>query len=397
MMYPKPKSAPGRMAQSKLAKNRTNATKEMEAWARKTDDVGTSQCSRMSGQLTDNVTEERMLRAKLWELSKERYKFLAQNAYEQKVFTDRMQRKSSQLLRRASSAAPSTCSQAGGDTGRTRAKQRWNNARQALLHRLDPTRRRGGSKGGARSDPEGWTEDGGESGERREGEGEKKDGARRKGSAKGGNGRNRRTPPATPITPTSRPGSVGGGTGQTLVPLQSAAGDREEGGVGKPPQSPLLPPTGTNPRNVKFDHSSSKPAVRQSPAESRGLSPRRIPPSSPFTSRPPSASAASSAPNSAGSQRSRLAGPSPLLLLQGRSGLMTGRYGMKLESKTADPRYQLLEKSLSPLQKRRSQGDVSSIVRSFDSLHLPPRRRNEAKPKIELKAVEYMEQQGFLF
>ena len=76
MMYPKPKSAPGRFVQSKFVKNRTNAMKEIEAWVKKDDDRGGSahEASRMSGQLTDNVTEERMLRAKLWELSKERYK-----------------------------------------------------------------------------------------------------------------------------------------------------------------------------------------------------------------------------------------------------------------------------------------------------------------------------------
>ena len=76
MMYPKPKSAPGRFMQSKFVKNRTNAMKEIEAWVKKDDErSGTAhEASRMSGQLTDNVTEERMLRAKLWELSKERYK-----------------------------------------------------------------------------------------------------------------------------------------------------------------------------------------------------------------------------------------------------------------------------------------------------------------------------------
>nr|KAG5707673.1 hypothetical protein BaRGS_003248 [Batillaria attramentaria] len=139
MMYPKPKSAPPRIVQSKFVKNKTNAMKEIEAWVKKDDDpLSSHEASRMSGQLTDNVTEERMLRSKLWELSKERYKFLAQNAYEKKMFQDRIQRKSSALLRRASSS--STVDRQPEGEGVSRAKQRWKNARLALLDRLDPTK-----------------------------------------------------------------------------------------------------------------------------------------------------------------------------------------------------------------------------------------------------------------
>ena len=70
---------------------------------------------------------------------------------------------------------------------------------------------------------------------------------------------------------------------------------------------------------------------------------------------------------------------------------------MRLESKTTDPRYAQLEHSLSPIQKQRGQADVRSIVQNFDALHVPPRRRKEAKPKTELKALEYIEEQGFAF
>jgi hypothetical protein len=77
-MFTKPKSAPPRVLQSKFLRNQGTAVKEMEAWVRKDDEYrGPKQeASRMSGQLTDNVTEERMLKAKLWDLSKERYKVI---------------------------------------------------------------------------------------------------------------------------------------------------------------------------------------------------------------------------------------------------------------------------------------------------------------------------------
>ncbi|XP_076462110.1 uncharacterized protein LOC143294431 isoform X2 [Babylonia areolata] len=106
-MQPKARSAQqaaSRAAlQSRLAKTQSDAMKEMQAWARRADEPSTCcHVTRMSGQLTENVTEERMLRAKLWELSKERYK----NAYEKKLFADRMQRKTRAMLRaRANSAA----------------------------------------------------------------------------------------------------------------------------------------------------------------------------------------------------------------------------------------------------------------------------------------------------
>ncbi|KAL8574541.1 hypothetical protein ACOMHN_057540 [Nucella lapillus] len=386
-MYPKPKCAPaGRVAQSKLAKNRTNATKEMEAWAKKADEAGTSNASRMSGQLSDNVTEERMLRAKLWELSKERYKvycvvFLAQNAYEKKVFTDRMQRKSSLFVRRASSAVVSASSREGESSraGQDTPKQRWQNARSALLDRMDPTKR----NKSAQSQPVGQT---GQDGVDCTAPSAQQDDDKReertddKGSA--GSARSRFTP-----TVSIRPASDRKNIPPPLPSIAAAEGrDREETLTGKPPVSPI---TLTGIRNVNF-HKYSQ-STRPTGPESRGLSPRRLPSSGLVSiSRPPSAS---SKPASATSQQSAVDA------FQGRQGILASRYGMRLETKTEDPRYALLEKSLSPLQKRRghSATDVTSIVRSFDSLHVPPRRRKEAKPKIELKALEYMEEQGFLF
>ena len=78
---------------------------------------------------------------------------------------------------------------------------------------------------------------------------------------------------------------------------------------------------------------------------------------------------------------------------------------MRLESKTRDPRYKQLEKSLAPLPKEMRltiipgaiTADVRSIVQTFDSLHVPPKKKKEVKPKTELKALEYIQEQGFAF
>lgn len=84
----------------KFARIRSNATKTIEEWAREGRSSAQPEVSigRKSGtQLSDNVTEERMLQARLMELSKERYKFIHQIQYEKKMFLDRQQRKSAAL------------------------------------------------------------------------------------------------------------------------------------------------------------------------------------------------------------------------------------------------------------------------------------------------------------
>lgn len=102
-MPEKPKSAPARIY-SKKSFTKTNAIKEMEAWVRgNSNSIGTAfeGTVRGSGQLSENVTEERMLKARLWELSKERYKFIAQKEYEKKMFLDKIQRKAIAMRRRS--------------------------------------------------------------------------------------------------------------------------------------------------------------------------------------------------------------------------------------------------------------------------------------------------------
>ncbi len=75
---------------------RNNSMKEMIAWANEGNEGITldNTCARSSGQLMDNVTEQRMLNAKIWDLSKERQKFKSQNAYERKMFLEKQARKS---------------------------------------------------------------------------------------------------------------------------------------------------------------------------------------------------------------------------------------------------------------------------------------------------------------
>ena len=75
---------------SKWSKN--DQQKEIETWVR--SDSGIQDTSRHSGQLPDNVTEQRMLMNKLYDLSKERYKFLSQSSFDKKVFLERQQKKS---------------------------------------------------------------------------------------------------------------------------------------------------------------------------------------------------------------------------------------------------------------------------------------------------------------
>ena len=87
-MHPRPpKSAPGRI-QSK----RSHALKDIEDWVLSGTDM-TREITRHAGQLAENVTEERLLRTKLMELGKERYKSLAKHHYEKQAFAEKQRRK----------------------------------------------------------------------------------------------------------------------------------------------------------------------------------------------------------------------------------------------------------------------------------------------------------------
>lgn len=71
---------------------KANASKEIEAWGR---DYGSLADSTMrgAGQLTENVTEARMLQSKIMEMSKERYKYMNQASFGMKFFLDAQTRK----------------------------------------------------------------------------------------------------------------------------------------------------------------------------------------------------------------------------------------------------------------------------------------------------------------
>lgn len=61
--------------------------------------------SRMSGQLPENVTEERMLKSHLFELGNERYKFLSRFAFEKQQFQDKKVKRINAMKARIMSAS----------------------------------------------------------------------------------------------------------------------------------------------------------------------------------------------------------------------------------------------------------------------------------------------------
>ena len=87
-MHPRPvKSAP-----SKIPSKRSHAQKDIEDWVLSGTDM-TREITRHAGQLAENVTEERLLRTKLMELGKERFKSLAKHHYEKQAFAEKQKRK----------------------------------------------------------------------------------------------------------------------------------------------------------------------------------------------------------------------------------------------------------------------------------------------------------------
>ncbi|XP_013382361.1 uncharacterized protein LOC106153103 [Lingula anatina] len=130
---------PGKPLTSKFLR-KGNAVREIQDWA---SDGTAPGFSRHSGQLSDNVTEERMLKSKIMDLSKERYKYMTQSVYDMKQFLDKQKKKSrilQDLLKNievdSSSRRKSWPVQLGtSDEG-------VNHARHAMLDRFDPTKAR---------------------------------------------------------------------------------------------------------------------------------------------------------------------------------------------------------------------------------------------------------------
>lgn len=56
-------------------------------------DVSLNDAASRIGKLPENVTEERMFKSRLFDIGKERYKYLSKNAYEMKMFSDKYKKK----------------------------------------------------------------------------------------------------------------------------------------------------------------------------------------------------------------------------------------------------------------------------------------------------------------
>jgi hypothetical protein len=143
----RPDSSPRGKHRNEKLKLKSNAAREIESWARSKTDRRMDY-ARQSGQLSDNVTEQRMLQSKIMELSKERYKFMSQNAYERKVFLDRQQKKTNvmkDLLKgidvdRYVRRAGVLCSDLDPNLTPKKEPKKFS-GRLALLDRLDPTKK----------------------------------------------------------------------------------------------------------------------------------------------------------------------------------------------------------------------------------------------------------------
>ena len=91
----------------------TDAKKEILNWASEGVEVAAVRQGfvRNSGQLADNVTEQRQLETYIMELSRERYKFMSKSKYERMTFVERQRRKSAvfrELLRNVTTGGRQT-------------------------------------------------------------------------------------------------------------------------------------------------------------------------------------------------------------------------------------------------------------------------------------------------
>lgn len=389
----KAKSAPPRL-KSKFVKNRTNAMKEIEAWVRKDNEsYAVPEASRMSGQLSDNVTEERMLKAKLWELSKERYKFLSQNSYEKKVFQDRQQKKNG--LRRVSSAtATSDGRQRRSSRESLRCERRASlsdavsrprirNARFAFLDRLDPTKNKKSAlkKTTSTADASG-------------------DDAARPSTRKVLSRGNSSASVVNKIVE-SNPSIVVSTDGKRIAtPGIEHAQRTSEKTFERPIQlrtTHVAPSFSKRPlfteKNSSPDTTSGDTAPTAAPNTGGGpVSLSAAHSNSFFVSKPANVDALL---DSTGQQTQTTVA----VTWQSRNSEDNNKYGMKIESKTNDPRYSSLERKLCPLIRSKTTGDINTIVSEIESLHVRPRRRPADAPrsKIEVKACEFMKERGFVF
>ncbi|GFR89843.1 hypothetical protein ElyMa_004289000 [Elysia marginata] len=448
MHQPKPKSAPPRL-KSKFVKNRTNAMKEIEAWVRKDgEQFPVPEASRMSGQLTDNVTEERMLKAKLWELSKERYKFLSQNSYEQKVFSDRQQRKAG--LRRVASASWDGRSRHGsiggtptgaadfneeilpgrqdlmsrhssltaeggrpGDATPVPKRARPKNARFSLLDRLDPTKKRPLRSKSSDAKLLGNNNDevtGAVSAAKHSsGDTHPANERLRLGNSKLKKTESESSIVVSPLDTKIRQSSAKQPklfANKTLSQEITASESSFEDKKGKEKSDERVGGVGINfPSGQKSSTTSAaKPGHAHNSIPNThhhhqnritALRQQRTPTPSPAdpldTSNTPIGAGPSSRAASATTARTDHQQASTVV----RFGTPTAA----ADSMTQDPRYARLERTLCPVVRSKTSGDIGAIVNQIEALHVRPRKRppDAKKTKIELKAFEYMKDKGFVF
>lgn len=100
------KSAPANGRRQSSSEQKKNSTmKEINTWINKdSGDPLKRSTSRHVSQLTENVTEERMLIARQLELGRERYKFLVSHEYEKQKFVERQTVKEKMMKKYMSSA-----------------------------------------------------------------------------------------------------------------------------------------------------------------------------------------------------------------------------------------------------------------------------------------------------
>lgn len=336
------------------------AAREMEAWANDGMEANRAGCDRSSGQLSDNVTEQRMLRARLCELSRERHKLITQRDYEKRVFLEKMQRKSSvfrEVLKDVDLKRRSSFHAGTGSGGHL-------NARLALLARLDASK--------SLDRPREVLREGGERGL----------GADESGDAVSALPESRvhrssqrpqtvptrqgRAAASASLEPTEK--SVVFST-QPMIRKSYPASNNATAVKHTADEKWKLPTTPT-PSTVRFRDSNDNPGKSLSRLGHRNLS---------FTDAMRMNSLQSWA--SKGSHVSRV----------------TSGSSRQRDGPLADPRYQALETCLDKAAARDELVDVTAMVDKMEALHKPTRRYKDKKPRLTAKIKRFMAENGITF
>ena len=129
----KMQNSPARMRIS----SRDDIWKDIRAWAKPSPvkgadgDESEDKVTMIGGQYKDNVTEQRMLDGRLLDLSKERYKYMVQVAWQRKAFIDKQKRKTS-MMKDLLTGVDTTMVQAGKRNQSERLQEKINNYKQLV-------------------------------------------------------------------------------------------------------------------------------------------------------------------------------------------------------------------------------------------------------------------------